>query len=163
MLDLSYIRTQTYIRSQCHRQLLLMSTDLICERQISHHIHHIFFHLSQKVYTTSNPVIGEGVNASAFLWPNGDAQFMDKNPSPGLAWPHATHSWCRPVSRRADIILTDCYANNVSITSFCHQDSLRASSFCRMTGMYEDHRVRLLVSTEGKFITVHLGRLCGCW
>ena len=104
------------------------------------------------VDTTSNPVIGEGVNAPALLWPNGDAQFMDRNPSPVLAWPHATRSWCRPVSRKADIILTDCYANNVSVTSFCHQDYFRASSFCRLIGMHKDHHVRLLVSTEGKFI-----------
>ena len=47
---------------------------------------------------------------------------------------------------------TDCYKKNVSVTGFCHQDPLRASSFCRMIGVYEDHRVRLLMSTEGKFI-----------
>ena len=47
---------------------------------------------------------------------------------------------------------TDCYEKNVSVTGFCHQDSLRASSFCRMIGVYEDHRVRLLMSTDGKFI-----------
>ena len=59
MLGLSYIRTQTYIRYPCHRQLLLMGTDSICGRhQLSHHIHHIFFPLSQKVDTTSNPVGG---------------------------------------------------------------------------------------------------------
>ena len=131
----------------------LMGTDLICRRhQLSHHIHHIFFSLSQKVDRTSNPVIGEDVNAPALLWPNGDALFMDWNPSPVMACPHAIHSWCRPVSWEADIILTDCYANNVSVTSFCHQESLRASSFCRIFGMYEDHHVRLLVSTVGKFI-----------
>ena len=130
-----------------------MRTDLICgRRQLSHHIHHIFFPLSQKVDTTSNTVIGEGVNAPALLWPDGDAQFMDKNPYPVLAWPHAIHSWCRSVCRRADIIQTDCYANNVSVTSFCHQYSLRASSFCRIIAIYEDHYVRLLVSTESKFI-----------
>ena len=130
VLDLSYIRTQTYIRSPCHRQLLFMVTDLICgKNQLSHHIHHIFFPLSQKVDTTSNPVIGEGVNAPA-LWPSGVAQFMVKNPSPVLA--------CH----------TDCYEKNFSVTGFCHQDFLRASCFCRMTGMYEAHRVRLLVSTE---------------
>ena len=133
VLDLLYIRTQTYIRSPCHRQLLLMGTDLICGR---HQLfHHIFFTLSQKVESTSNPVIGEGVNVPALLWPNGDAQFMDRNPSPVLAWPHAIHSLCRPVSRKADIIVTDCYANNVIVTSFCHQDSLRASSVCRIIGM----------------------------
>ena len=136
----------------CHRQSLLMRTGLICGRhQLSHLIHHISFSLSQKVDTTLNPVIGEGVNAPVLLWPNGDAQFMDRNPE--LAWPHAIHSWCRPVSLGADIILTDdCYANNVSVTSFCRQNYRKASSFCRMIGMYEDHRVRLLVSTEGKFI-----------
>ena len=90
-----------------------MGTDLICERhQLSHHI---FFPLSQKADTTSNPVIGKGVNAPALLWPNRDAQFIDSNPSPLLAWPHAIHSWCRSVSRKADIILTDCYANDVSV------------------------------------------------
>ena len=69
-------------------------------------MHHIFLPLSQKVDTTSNPMIGEGVNAPALLWPNRDAQFMDSNPSPVLAWPHAIHSWCRPVSWKADTILT---------------------------------------------------------
>ena len=121
--------------SPCHRQLLLMGTDLIGVRhQLSHHIHHIFFPMSQKVDTTSNPVIGEGVNAPALLWSNGEIQFMDSNPSPVLAWPHAIHSWCRPVSRKTDIILTDCYANNFSVTSFCHQNSLRASYFGRIIG-----------------------------
>ena len=89
-----------------------MGTDSISGRhQLSHHIHHIFFPLSQEV-------------------DNGDTQLMDRNSSPVLAWPHAIHSWYRPVCWKADIILTDCYANNVSVTSFCHQDSLRASSFC---------------------------------
>ena len=47
-------------------RLLLMGIDLICGRhQLSHHIHHIFFPLSQRVDTSSNPVIGEGVNAPA--------------------------------------------------------------------------------------------------
>ena len=124
-----------------------MGTDLICERhQLSHHLHHIFFPLLQKVDTTSNPVIGEDMNAPALLWPNGAAQLMVKNPSPVLSWPHAIHSWCR--SRKADIILTDCYANNVSVTSFCHQDSLKASSFCRIIGMY----TKIIMST---FIWVH--------
>ena len=117
----------------CHRQLLLMGTDLICGRhQLSHQIHHIFFPLSQKIDSTSSPVIGEGVNVPVLLWPNGVPQVMYRNPSPVLAWSHAIHSWCWSVSRRADIIMTDCYTNNVSVTSFCHQDSLRASSFCRM-------------------------------
>ena len=74
--------------------------------QLSYHIHHIFFPLSQKVDTAANPVNGEGMHAPALLWPDGDAQFMDRNPSPVLAWSHAIHRWCRPVSRRADIILT---------------------------------------------------------
>ena len=163
MLDLSYIRTQTYIRFPCHRRLLLMATNLICGRhQLSHYIYHICFPLSQKVDTTSNPVIGEGVNAQQpllFCGPNGDAQSMDSNPSAVLAWPHAIHSWCRPVSQKADIILTDCYANNVSVTSFCHQDSFGASSFCRIIGMLEDHHVRLLVSTEGEFDHVAAGEI----
>ena len=62
--------------------------------------------------TTSYPVIGEGVNAPALLWPNGVAQFMDMNPSLVLALPHAIHSWCRQVSRRADIILTAMQGRN---------------------------------------------------
>ena len=99
---------------------------------------------------TSNPVID--VNGIALLWLNLDAQFVDRDPSPMLFSPHAIHSWCRPVSRKADIILTDCYANNASVTGFCHQNSLRAFSFCRMIDKYEDRRVRLLVSTGGKFI-----------
>ena len=130
-----------------------MGTDLVCgSHQLSHHIHHIFFPLSQKVDTTSNPVIGEGVNVIFLLWLYVDAQFVDGDPSPVLACPHAIHSCCRPFSLRADIILTDCYANNVSVTSLCHQNTLSASSFCRMIDIYEYHRVRLLVSTEGKFI-----------
>ena len=155
VLDLSYIWTQAYITSLCHRQLLLMGTDLICGR---HQLSHIF-PLSQKVDTTSNPVIGEGVNVIALLWLNIDAQFMDGNLSLVLACPHAIHSWCRPVYRKADIILTDCYANNVSVIIFWHQNSIRPSSFCRMIGMYEDHRVRLL-EYRGQ---IHLGRACGCW
>ena len=140
VMGLSWIRTQ----------LLLIGTDLICgKHQLSHHI---LFPLSQTVDTTSNHVIGEGMNAPALLWCNGDAKFKDRNLSPLLAWPHAIHSWCRPVSRKADIILTDSYANNVSVTSFCHQDSLRATSFCRIIGMYKYHHVRLLMGTEGKFI-----------
>ena len=70
-----------------------MGTDLICGRhQLSHQMHHIFFPLSQKVDTTSNPVIGEGVNVIALLWLNVNAQFVDGNPSPVLARPHAIHS-----------------------------------------------------------------------
>ena len=86
--DLSYIQIQTSPRSLCHRQLLLMGTDLICGRhQLFNHIHVYitsYFPLSLKADTTSNPVIGEGVNAPALLWPNGDAQFMHRNPSPVL-------------------------------------------------------------------------------
>ena len=45
-----------------------MGTDLICGRlQLSHQMHHIFFPLSQKVDTTSNFVIGEGVNVTASM------------------------------------------------------------------------------------------------
>ena len=45
-----------------------MGTDLICGRhQLSHHMHHIFFPMSQNVDTTSNPEIGESVNAPALL------------------------------------------------------------------------------------------------
>ena len=66
-------------------ELLLMRTNLICGRhQVSHYIHPIVFPLSQKVDTTSNPVLGEGMNDPALLWPNGDAQFMDRTPSPVL-------------------------------------------------------------------------------
>ena len=40
IISCAYIRTQTYIRSPCHRQLLFMGTDLICGRnQLSRHIH----------------------------------------------------------------------------------------------------------------------------
>ena len=139
-----YIQIQTSPRYPCHRQLLLIGTNLICgSQQLSLHI---FFLLSQKVDTASNPVIGEGVYASALLWPNGNAQFMDRNPSPALALPHAIHSCCRSVSRRADIILTAMKRMSVSLAF-----AIRASSFCRMIGMYEDHRI-LFVSTEDKFI-----------
>ena len=118
----------------CAMTLLLCRAYSINHQVLAHHIHHIFFPMSQKVDTTSNPVIGEDVNAPALLWSNGEIQFMDSNPSPVLAWPHAIHSWCRPVSRKTDIILTDCYANNFSVTSFCHQDSFWASSFGRIIG-----------------------------
>ena len=50
VLDLSYIQTQLNLsKISMSVQLLLMETDLICRRhQLSHHIHHIFFPLSQR-------------------------------------------------------------------------------------------------------------------
>ena len=95
VLDLSYMYSDTNLH-----KISMSSSITVGRHQLSHHI---FFLLSQKVDTTSNPVIGGGVNVPALLWPNGDAQFIDRNSSLVLAWAHAIHSWCRPVSRKADV------------------------------------------------------------
>ena len=115
---------------------------------------HIFFPLSQKVDTTSKPVIGEGVNAPALLRPNGVAQLMDSNPSPVLTRPHATPSWSRPVSQRADIILTAMKSISVSLDLPQGFLLLSHDRYVRRSSCPPPHEY------GGK---IHQGRSCGCW
>ena len=138
-----YSQTQTSPRSPCHRCCWLDLTSVI-----SSHTSHILSFVAKGRHK-SYPVIGEGMNALALLWPNGDAQFMDKNPKSSFDNNEHIFSLCRSKLCQLDGIL-----HLLDTLHLTHPRFIWLSFNCQLshylTCMYVEHNVRPIV----------LGRVC---